>query len=129
MLADVNLACDDLELTWCSRHVVAQRWLRLRRTRTRHLRNDRVLLTEASRLFERVRYLQHTEIRFVAADYLHPNRKSFGRKATRHRGCRIARCRDIPAGFHPVDVAIEPHTRDLCWVWRVDIEWRQLGGR
>src|ERR1019366_3245013 len=94
---------------------------RLLRTRARHPCNRRVLLTEASRLLERVRHLQHTEIRFVAADYLHPNRKSFGRKATRHRGCRIACCRDIPAGLHPVDVLIKLHPRDLCWGWRVDI--------
>src|SRR5712691_7061249 len=85
-------------------------------------------LTEASRLFERVRHLQDAEVFFVAADDLHSNRKSFGREASRHRGRWIARCRDVPAGLHPVDVVIELYARDLCWVRRVDVEWRQLRG-
>src|ERR1700682_6538771 len=93
-----------------------------------HLRNGRVRLTEASRLFERVRHLQDAEIFFVAADDLHSNRESFGREASRHRGRWIARCRNIPAGLHPVDVVIELYARDLRWVWRVDVEWRQLRG-
>ena len=96
------------------------------RTRARHLRNGRALLAEAGRLFERVRHLQDAEVFLVAADDLHANRKSFRREAARHRGRRISRCRDIPAGLHPVDVVIELHTRDFRWIWRVDIKWRQL---
>jgi hypothetical protein len=48
------------------------------------LRNDGLVLAEASRLFERVRYLEHAEVLVVAADDLHSNRKSFRREASRH---------------------------------------------
>src|SRR3954468_17226473 len=60
-------------------------------------RNDRPVLAKASRLFERVRDLQHAEVLFVAADDLQANGKSFRREATRRRGRWISRSRDIPA--------------------------------
>src|SRR4029077_10365700 len=96
----------------------------MRRTRARRLRNDRALLTEASRLFERVRHLQDAKVFFVAAHDLHANGNSFRRETAWHRSRGIARRRDIPAGLHPVDVVIEFHARDLGWIRRVDVKCR-----
>src|ERR1700677_5152196 len=87
-----------------------------------------MLLAEAGGLFEGVRHLQDAEVCLVAADDLHSHRKSLGREAAWHRSCRITRGRYIPAGFHPFDVALKLHPRDLRWIRSVDIECRQLGG-
>src|SRR5580704_2901791 len=87
-----------------------------------------MLLTEASRLFERVRHLQDAEVFFVAAHDLHTYRKPLGRETAWHRSRRIARRRDVPARLHPVDVVIELHAGNLRRIRRVDIEWWQLRG-
>src|SRR5579862_3545403 len=68
------------------------------------LHDGRVPLAEAGRLLERVRHLQDAEVFFIATDDLQPNGKPFRCKARWHRGCRIARCRNVPARLHPVDV-------------------------
>src|SRR5438270_9923271 len=75
-----------------------------------------------------MRYLQDAEVRVVAADDLNTDGKAFGREAAGHGRGRIARCRDIPARLHPVDIIFELHTSDFGWVWSVDIERRHLGG-
>src|SRR4029453_4731442 len=92
------------------------------------LRNGRMSLTEASHTFKRVSKLQDAEVLFGAADDLHANGKSFRRKACRHRGRGIPSGRDIPAGLHPVDVAVELDPRNLPWIRRVDGERRPRGG-
>src|SRR5437870_3429978 len=91
--------------------------------------NGRPLLAEAGRLFERVRHLQDAEVVVVAAGDLQANRKSFGSEAGRDRRRWIARCRDVPTGLHPIDVVGELHAGDFGWIWRSDVEWRQLSGR
>src|SRR5260370_7674055 len=40
----------------------------------------------------------------------------------------IAGRRDVQAELHPVDIVVERYSRDLRWVWLVDVEWRQLRG-
>jgi hypothetical protein len=40
--------------------------------------------------------------------------------------CWIAGRRDVQAGLHPVDIVVLRYSRDLRWVWLVDVEWRQL---
>ena len=126
-MADTAARLVDLVLPWVPvRHWVLSLPFALRyrtaydswliRTLARHLHNNGALLTEASRLFERVRDLQDAEVLFIAADDLHANRKSFRREAARHRGRWIACCRDVPAGLHPVDVVGELHARDLCFL-------------
>src|SRR5579864_3589274 len=72
-----------------------------------HLGNARALLAKAGGLFEGVGQLQDTEIRLVAADDLDADGEAFRREAAGDRGSRIAGGRDVPAGFHPVDVAGE----------------------
>src|SRR5260370_27252349 len=97
-------------------------------TRRVSLRNGRMLLTEASRLFERVRHLQDAEVLLVAAHDLHAHWKSLWRETARHGSRWIARCRDIPAGLHPIDVVIEFHAGDLGWIRHVDVKCRPLCG-
>ena len=77
-----------------------------------------------------MRNLQDTEVLFVAANNLHADRKAFGRKAGRYRGCRVSGGRDVPARLHPVDVVVEVHARDLSWIGSVDVErWQLRGGQ
>ena len=83
---------------------------------------------EAGGLLEGARHLQHAEVFFVPSDYLHADRKPFRGEAARHRGRRITGRRYVPAGFHPVDVAIELHAGDLRGIGRADVEWGQLRG-
>src|SRR5579862_6167493 len=86
----------------------------------------RTLLAKTGRLLESVRHLQDAEVLFVAADDFDADGKSFGCEAAGYGGRGISGCRDIPAGFHPVDVAGEFHSGDFGRIRRVDVEWRQL---
>jgi hypothetical protein len=57
-----------------------------------YLHNDRVLLSEAGRLFERVGHLQDAEVCLIVADDLHADRKSFRREARLTRQQRFSVC-------------------------------------
>src|SRR5271155_4923242 len=91
-------------------------------------RDGGVFLAEASRLFESVRHLQDAEVLLVAADDLQADRKTFRCETCRHGGRWIARCRNVPATFHPVDVVIELHACELRRILRGYVERRQLRG-
>src|SRR5580692_3402885 len=71
------------------------------------LRDARALLAEAGGLFEGVGHLQDAEVLLVAADDLDADGEAFRGEAAGDRRGRIASGRDVPAGFHPVDVARE----------------------
>src|SRR5437763_1877732 len=85
--------------------------------------------SEAGGLFECVGHLKDAEILFVAPDNLDADGKAFRCESTRHRSGRISRGRDIPTGFHPIDIARELHSIDLGGIWRVHVERRQLRRR
>lgn len=78
-------------------------------------------------LLESVCQLQHAEVGMVAADDLNTHREALCREASRRRYGRVAGERDIPAGFHPVDVALHPDAVYLGRIRKIHVERGRLG--